>query len=234
MPPPRSHYDILNVAHDAEPVVIEAAYRALMKKYHPDQGTPAVEGAPSAARINDAFSILRDADRRSEYDHNEWVRAQNIQLAQYPPPPPRQSNFFGWGGWLIALLLAGTIALIAGRSGGLPPLSNSEEARAAAAAQPDYRSQPRLPKEDAVTPAQAAEIQAEALGLPAAPVPNRADPLPTRVDPLPSGTEPAEARARPSPPRIRSAWAARQHMRRHPARGEQRGKDFLERQGGIY
>lgn len=227
MPPPRSHYDILNVAHDAEPVVIEAAYRALMKKYHPDQGAAAVEGAPSAARINDAFSVLRDADRRSEYDHNEWVRAQNIQLAQYPPPPPpRQSNFFGWGGWLVALLLAGMIALIAGRSGGLPPLSNSEQARGAAAAEPDYRSQPRLPKEDAVTPAQAAEIQADALRLPPAPVPTEADPMPSRAEPV--------AQARSSTPRIRRSWAARQHIRRRAARAEPRGKDFLERQGGIY
>jgi curved DNA-binding protein CbpA len=229
MPPPRSHYDILNVAHDAEPVVIEAAYRALMKKYHPDQGARPVEGAPSAARINDAFSVLRDPDRRSEYDHNEWVRAQNIQIAQYPPPP-RQSNVFGWGGWLVALLLAGVIALIAGRSGGVPPLSNSEEARAAAA-EPDYRSQPRLPKEDAVTPAQEAEIQADALRLPAAP------PAPV-VDPLPSRDEPS-VRAEPPPapapaPRIRRVWTARQHMRQHAARAERRGKDFLERQGGIY
>jgi DnaJ-class molecular chaperone len=50
----RTLYDVLNVSAEAEPVVIEAAYRALMKKYHPDQGTAAPPDAPSAASINHA------------------------------------------------------------------------------------------------------------------------------------------------------------------------------------
>ncbi len=36
MPSLRTPYQILNLSPDAEPVVIEAAYRALIKKYHPD------------------------------------------------------------------------------------------------------------------------------------------------------------------------------------------------------
>ena len=51
---PRSLYDILNVSHDAEGVVIEAAYRALMKKYHPDQGGSTY----LASKINEAKDVL--------------------------------------------------------------------------------------------------------------------------------------------------------------------------------
>src|SRR5437763_3806747 len=106
----RNHYAILNVAPDAELVVIEAAYRALMKKYHPDQGIPAGEGSASAVDINNAFAVLRDPQRRADYDHRESTRVQAIQLVQFQqalPQPPRRSNFFGWGGWLVSLLLAG-------------------------------------------------------------------------------------------------------------------------------
>ena len=96
MASPRNHYTILNVAPDAEPVVIEAAYRALMKKYHPDQGSPAAANGPSAADINGAFAVLRDPQKRAEYDHREWTRSQAIQLAQYQaalPPPRRPSTW---------------------------------------------------------------------------------------------------------------------------------------------
>src|SRR3954451_518355 len=162
----RNPYAILNVTPDAEPVVIEAAYRALMKKYHPDQGGPAAESAPSATDINNAFATLRDPQRRADYDHREAVRVQAIQLAQYQqalPPPARRSNFFGWGGWLVSLLLAGAIGIIASQSGGVPPLPRVETVKAASLAGPRLRSQPEIPSADLVPPAELAEIRADAL-----------------------------------------------------------------------
>ena len=94
----RTHYEILNVAPDAELVVIEAAYRALMKKYHPDQGGGARDG-PAASDINRAYGVLRDPERRAEYDHKEWIRQRDIGLVAYqPPPPPRIGP--RCGGWL--------------------------------------------------------------------------------------------------------------------------------------
>ena len=32
----KNYYQILNISHDAEPIIITAAYRVLAKKYHPD------------------------------------------------------------------------------------------------------------------------------------------------------------------------------------------------------
>ena len=136
MPAARTHYQILNVAADAEPVVIEAAYRALMKKYHPDHSAPAAAGtaAPSAAEINRAFATLRDPDRRADYDRREWTKAQDIIMAPYQAPPPqRVSRVFGWGGWVVAAMLGGMVAMLAGQANQVD-LGRADAARAAAAA----------------------------------------------------------------------------------------------------
>jgi len=61
------HYAALQVARDAEPEVIDKAYRALALKYHPDTSS-----APHAARrmqlINDAYAVLGDPAKRRRYD----------------------------------------------------------------------------------------------------------------------------------------------------------------------
>src|SRR5688572_26169477 len=103
----RSFYDVLNVSPDAEAVVIDAAYRALMKKYHPDQAASSgEEGNSSAAEINRAFAVLRDAERRADYDHREWTRRQAFHLTDAQKQPPRPRSAFGWSGWFVASLLA--------------------------------------------------------------------------------------------------------------------------------
>jgi curved DNA-binding protein CbpA len=210
----RNHYAVLNVAPDAEPVVIEAAYRALMKKYHPDQGAqPSGHGTPSAVEINNAFAILRDPQRRADYDHREWTRTQAIQLAQYQQnlKPPRQSNFFGWGGWFVALLLAGAIGIIASQGGSLPPLPKVEAAKAASLQPADLRSQPPL-RGGPVPPAELAEIRADALL-------GRSEP----------GEGAPVRRAHGQRPATHPA------SRRHGAPPARRGDpDFVERHGGIY
>jgi curved DNA-binding protein CbpA len=210
---PRNHYAILNVAPDAEPVVIEAAFRALMKKYHPDQGPPPGMTGPTAAEINAAFAVLRDPERRADYDHREWTRSQAIQLAQHQaafPPPRRPSNFFGWGGWLVALVLAGALGLIASQSGGAPPVAKLEAAKVAALPEPDLRSQPTAPS---VPPEELAEIRADAYAGHAQPAP------------VPSARR--ERILRPVHPRL----ALR---RRIGASRAVPDKDFVERHGGIY
>ena len=68
-----SHYKTLQVDRDAEPEVIEKAYRALCMKYHPDRSasrTPlSVDDATAKMqRINDAYSVLKDAKKRAAYD----------------------------------------------------------------------------------------------------------------------------------------------------------------------
>ncbi len=68
-----SHYKTLQVDRDAEPEVIEKAYKALCMKYHPDRTASATspgfdDSTTKMQRINDAYSVLSDAKKRSAYD----------------------------------------------------------------------------------------------------------------------------------------------------------------------
>src|SRR5437660_1693912 len=66
MQPARSLYEILQVDARAEPEVLEAAYRRLARKYHPDVSESA-DGA-RMKELNAAYAVLRDPQRRADYD----------------------------------------------------------------------------------------------------------------------------------------------------------------------
>ncbi|EOX8909423.1 J domain-containing protein [Citrobacter freundii] len=71
----RTHYDNLKVSMDAPIEVIQAAYRTLAKKYHPDKN----KGNPDAERImqiiNTAYEVLSDPVKRAE--HDAWIGREN-------------------------------------------------------------------------------------------------------------------------------------------------------------
>jgi serine/threonine protein kinase len=62
----KDHYKTLQVARFAHQDVVEAAYKALLKQFHPDKGL-SVSGE-RAREINEAYEEL--TKRRSEYDRN--------------------------------------------------------------------------------------------------------------------------------------------------------------------
>ncbi len=70
MAPRRDLYKILQVDPEAEPEVIQAAYRRLARKYHPDVADPsaAAQAAARMAEINEAWAVLGDTQRRTAYD----------------------------------------------------------------------------------------------------------------------------------------------------------------------
>jgi DnaJ-class molecular chaperone len=55
-------YAVIGVAPAAEQEAIRAAYRALMRRYHPDAGASA-ETAERARAINLAYAVLRGPTR---------------------------------------------------------------------------------------------------------------------------------------------------------------------------
>jgi hypothetical protein len=74
------YYRVLQVDPQAEEEVIEAAYRRLARKYHPD-----VYAGPDAAErmreLNLAYSVLRDPTKRQEYDEaREQEFVAQVQL----------------------------------------------------------------------------------------------------------------------------------------------------------
>jgi hypothetical protein len=66
-PVTRDHYAVLGVSQASEDVVIRAAYRALMRRYHPD-ADPSSEASQRAQAINAAYAVLSDPDKRARYD----------------------------------------------------------------------------------------------------------------------------------------------------------------------
>jgi curved DNA-binding protein CbpA len=70
-------YKVLQVDSEAEGEVIQAAYRRLAQKYHPDVAGP--DGAARMTSINAAWELLRDPTRRAAYDRERRAGAQNRQ-----------------------------------------------------------------------------------------------------------------------------------------------------------
>lgn len=73
----KNYYEILQVTPEASKEVIAMAYKALVKKYHPDnmQNNPD-EATEMLKQLNEAFDVLSDDVKRTEYDnalkHNGW------------------------------------------------------------------------------------------------------------------------------------------------------------------
>lgn len=63
------HYQTLGVMPEAEQIVITAAYRALASRYHPDRWKgDKDEATRMMSRINVAYGVLGDAEKRKAYD----------------------------------------------------------------------------------------------------------------------------------------------------------------------
>src|SRR5438093_7442124 len=61
-----NYYAILGVPIDADSETLKRAYRQLARKYHPDLTGP--EGAVMMKRINRAYDVLSDPEKRLNYD----------------------------------------------------------------------------------------------------------------------------------------------------------------------
>jgi DnaJ family protein C protein 7 len=74
------YYGVLDVASTATKQEISRAYRALMRRHHPDlEGGTVGGGDGGLLRIMEAFAVLRDPKTRAEYD-----RALSISRVQRP------------------------------------------------------------------------------------------------------------------------------------------------------
>ena len=65
----KNYYDLLEISKKASPEVIEKAYKALVKKYHPDlyEGDK-LEAEEIIKKINEAYDVLSDSNKRAKYD----------------------------------------------------------------------------------------------------------------------------------------------------------------------
>jgi len=65
----KDYYSILGVLPSIEANALDAVYKALIKKYHPDIYKGDKKFAEEKTKeLNEAYSVLRDADKRKKYD----------------------------------------------------------------------------------------------------------------------------------------------------------------------
>jgi DnaJ-class molecular chaperone len=74
-----NYYDILGVSKSASPDELKAAFRKLAKEHHPDKGGDETK----FKEINEAYNILSDPQKRSQYDLGGPNFSQNGGQRQY-------------------------------------------------------------------------------------------------------------------------------------------------------
>ena len=90
------YYEILHVHPAAHQDVIQAAYRRLALLYHPDRN-PTPEATATMARINEAYAILSDPEKRAAYDRSRGAQTQTgsssgSRQTEQPNPRPQQTD----------------------------------------------------------------------------------------------------------------------------------------------
>lgn len=85
----QDYYSTLGVERTASPDEITKAFRALARKYHPDLNK-SPDAEDKFKQINEAYEVLRDADKRKRYD----ALGENWKAGQEFRPPPDFENIF--------------------------------------------------------------------------------------------------------------------------------------------
>src|SRR6187455_2751923 len=89
----KDYYEALGVESGAGEAEIKAAYRRLARKYHPDVSKE--KGAEERFKaINEAYEVLRDKDKRAQYDQ---LKARGYRPGEEFRPPPDFGGFGGFG-----------------------------------------------------------------------------------------------------------------------------------------
>lgn len=85
-----THYSELEVEETASADNIRKAYRKLVLKYHPDRSRDS-STTDRFVRIAEAYRVLSDPDRRSEYDAALRYRRERIRMMQEPAAKPKNA-----------------------------------------------------------------------------------------------------------------------------------------------
>jgi molecular chaperone DnaJ len=75
----RDYYEVLGVARGSDDAALKAAFRKLAMQHHPDKNPGCTESEGRFKEINEAYSILSDAQKRAAYDRfgHEGVQGMN-------------------------------------------------------------------------------------------------------------------------------------------------------------
>jgi hypothetical protein len=93
--PSGDYYRLLQVDPSADQEVVEAAYRRLARKYHPDLN-PGDQAGAVMRQLNEAYAVLKDPARRAAYDRERSrgarAQAEKPRARERRPSEPRRAN----------------------------------------------------------------------------------------------------------------------------------------------
>lgn len=86
----RNYYKILAIEPDADETQIKAAYKKLVKRWHPDLNNNSIESRQMMKDINEAYEVLSDEKMRLEYNRamfgSAFVKQGAVKSASYHSP----------------------------------------------------------------------------------------------------------------------------------------------------
>ncbi len=94
-----SYYDILGLARSATPAEIDAAFRELARKWHPNVCLDLPNAPAKFKLISEAYDVLGDPAKRRDYDQQQ-ARAANARPGVHPatrPAPVPAAAAQAWG-----------------------------------------------------------------------------------------------------------------------------------------
>jgi curved DNA-binding protein len=91
----RNYYELLGVKRDAAPDEIKQAFRRLARKYHPDLNPGDKIAEEKFKDISEAYEVLSDASRRSQYDKFTSFWRKNKGKAPSQERNARSEDDFG-------------------------------------------------------------------------------------------------------------------------------------------
>lgn len=80
------YYEVLQVSPSADEDIIEAAYRRLAKKWHPDRNPGDPFAAERMKLLNEAHEVLMDPVKRRKYDFEKNQSGASGKAKDDPPP----------------------------------------------------------------------------------------------------------------------------------------------------